>query len=70
MFFRLTNSPAMFQTIINEIPQNLINTSEVASFINNIIVRIEEEEEQDEIVEKLIKILAENDLYVKSEKCK
>ena len=70
MFFRLTNSPVMFQTIINEIPQNLINTSEVASFINNIIVGIEEEEEQDEIVEKLIKILAENDLYVKPEKCK
>ena len=70
MFFRLTNSPVMFQTIINEILQNLINTSEVASFINNIIVGIEGEEEQDETVEKLIKMLAENDLYVKPEKCK
>jgi len=33
-------------------------------------VGIEREEECDEIVEKLIKMLAENDLYVKPEKCK
>ena len=40
MFFRLTNSPAIFQTMMNEILQDLINTREVASFIDNIIVGI------------------------------
>ena len=38
IFFRLTNSPATFQTIINKILWNLINTGEVASFIDDIIV--------------------------------
>ena len=68
MFFRLTNSLAIFQIIINDILQDLINTGEVASFIDNIIVGTEEE--HDKIVEKVVKWLAENDLYVKSEKCK
>ena len=70
MFFELTNSPVIFQTMMNEILQDLINTGEVASFIDNIIVRIEEEEDHDEIVEKVVRRLAENNLYGKLEKCK
>jgi len=42
MFFRLTNSPAIFQIIMNKILQDLINTGEVASFIDNVIVGMEE----------------------------
>jgi len=42
IFFGLTNSPAMFQTMMNEILRNLINTGEVASFIDDIIVGTEE----------------------------
>ena len=42
----------------------------MASFINNVIVEMEEEERHNEVVEELIKILVENDLYVKPEKCK
>jgi len=38
IFFRLTNSPATFQTTINKILWNLINTREVASFIDDIIM--------------------------------
>jgi len=70
MFFELTNSPTMFQTIMNEILQNLINTRGVVSFIDNVIVRTEEEEGHDKVVEVVIKRLAENNLYVKLEKCK
>jgi len=70
MFFGLTNSPAMFQTMINKILQDLINTRKVESFIDDIIIRTEGEEKYDEIVEKVVKRLAENDLYVKLEKCK
>ena len=33
MFFSLTNSPATFQTIMNEILQDLINTGKVASLL-------------------------------------
>ena len=70
MFFGLTNSLAMFQTIINKILQDLINTGEVASFIDDIIVEIEEEERHDEVVEEVVKRLVENNLYIKLEKYK
>ena len=43
MFFGLINFLTTFQTIINKILRDLINTGKVASFINNIIVRTEEE---------------------------
>jgi len=70
MFFRLTNSPAIIQTTMNKILRDLINTREVASFINNIIVGTEEEKKHNEVVEEVVKRLAENDLYIKPEKCK
>ena len=38
--------------------------------MNNIIVGTEEEEGHDEVVEKVVKQLVENDLYVKPEKYK
>ena len=50
--------------------EDLINTGKVANFINNVIVETEMEEEHNEIVKKVIKRLAESDLYVKPEKCK
>ena len=70
MFFGLTNSLATFQTIINKILQDLINTGEVASFIDNIIVETEEEEDHHKVVEEVVKRIAKNDLYIKLEKCK
>ena len=70
MFFRLTNLPAMFQTMMNKILQDFINTGKVASFIDDMIIETEMEEGHDEIVEKVVKRLVENDLYVKLKKCK
>jgi len=70
MFFGLTNSLVTFQMIINKILWDLINTGEVASFINNIIVGTEEEKEYNKIVEEVIKRLTENNLYIKLGKCK
>jgi len=70
MFFGLTDSLAMFQIIINKILQDLINTEEVVSFIDDIIVGIEKEVKHNKVVREVIKMLAENYLYVKPEKCK
>jgi len=70
MFFGLTNSPVTFQTMMNKILQDLINTGKMASFIDNVIIRMETKEKHDEIVEKVVKRLAENNLYVKLEKYK
>ena len=70
MFFRLSNSLVMFQTMINKILQDFINTGEVVSFIDDVIVGKEEEEGYKKVVEEIVKMLAENDLYVKPEKNK
>jgi len=48
----------------------LINTGKVASFINDIIVETEKEKRYDRVVEKIVKRLVENNLYVKPEKNK
>ena len=70
MFFGLTNSLAMFQTIMNEILKNFINTGKVVSFIDNVVVGIETKEGYNEIVEEIVKRLVGNSLYIKPEKCK
>ena len=70
MFFGLTNSPATFQTMINELLRDLINIGKVVVFIDDIIVGTEDEEGHDELVAEVVKRLEENDLYMKPEKCK
>ena len=70
IFFGLINLPVIFQTMMNEILCDLINTGEVASFIDNIIVGTEEEERYNKVVEEVVKRLVENDSYIKIEKCK
>jgi len=70
MFFGLTNSPAIFQAMMNELLKDLINTGKVAVFIDDVIVGTETEEEHDELVVEVIRRLEENNLYVKLEKCK
>ena len=49
---------------MNKILQNLINTGEVASFIDNVIVRTKKKKEHDKAVEEVVKNLVENNLYV------
>ena len=69
MFFGMTNSPAMFQAMMNEILRNMINERKVAAFVDNVLVGTETEEGHNEIVEEVLKQLEKNDLYVKPEKC-
>ena len=70
MFFGLTNLPATFQAMMNELLRDLINTGKVAAFIDDVIVGMETEEGYDKLVMEVIKRLEENDLYVELEKCK
>jgi len=70
MFFELTNSLATFQTMMNKLLRDLINTGKVVAFIDNIIVGMKDKEGYDELVVEIIKRFEENDLYIKLEKCK
>jgi len=69
MFFRMTNSPATFQAMMNEILRDLINKEKVAVFVDNMLVGTETEEGHNEIVEEILRRLEENDLYIKPKKC-
>jgi len=69
MFFRMTNSPATVQAIMNEILRDLINEGKVAAFVDDVLIRTETKEGHDEIIEEILKRLEENDLYIKLEKC-
>ena len=65
----MTNSPTMFQAMMNEILRDLINEGKVVVFVDNVLVGMETEEGHNEIVEEILRRLKENDLYIKLEKC-
>ena len=69
MFFGMTNSPATFQAVMNEILRDLINERKVAVFIDDVLVGTKTEKGHDEIVKEILRRLEENNLYVKLEKC-
>jgi len=70
MYFGLTNSPTTFQTMMNNLFRDLINQGDIVTFINDILVATDTEEGYDELVEKVLKMLEGNDLFVKPKKCK
>ena len=55
MFFGMTNSPAMFQAMMNEILRDMINEGKVAVFVDDMLVGTETEEGHDKIVEEVLK---------------
>ena len=66
MFFRLCNSPATFQTMMNDIFHNM---PAVIVYINDILIFTKDEKGHNEIVMEVLHRLKENDLFVKLEKC-
>jgi len=55
MYFGLTNSPATFQAMMNNLFRDMINKGDVATFIDDIPVATETEEGHDEIVEEVLR---------------
>jgi len=53
---------------MNEILRDLINESKVAVFVDDVLVDTKTEKRYDKIVEKVLRRLEENNLYVKPEK--
>jgi len=70
MYFWLTNSPTTFQTMMNDLFQDLINQRDTATFIDNILVATDTKERHNKLVEEVLKRLEKNDLFVKPEKYK
>ena len=57
IYFRLTNFPATFQTIMNNLFQDMINQGTTATFIDDIIVVTKTEEGYDKIAKEVLKQL-------------
>ena len=49
MFFSLINSPATFQTMMNDIFQDLISKGVVCVYLDNILIFMETMEEHDRV---------------------
>ena len=68
MFFGLTNLLVTFQIMMNDLLRNMIEVEDIVVFINNVIVEMEIEKRHDDIIEEVLRKIAENDLFVKPEK--
>jgi len=68
MFFGLTNSPATFQVMMNDLFRDMIETEKVVAFIDGVIIATEIEEGHDEIIKEVLRMMEENDLFVEPEK--
>jgi len=69
MFFGMTNSPATFQTMMNNIFRTLIAEGIVVVYLDNILIFTKIEEEHERAVQRVLEILAEHKLFLCLEKC-
>jgi hypothetical protein len=70
MYFGLTNSPATFQTMMNEIFQDLITEGVVSIYLDDILIFTESLEEHHRITRLVLDCMREHKLYLRPEKCK
>jgi hypothetical protein len=69
MFFGLCNSPATFQTMMNDIFKELIDEGVVVVYMDDILIFTKTREEHQKVVSRVLQILKDNNLYLKPEKC-
>lgn len=69
MFFGLTNSPATFQTMMNDIFIEVIDENVVIVYMDDILVFTVTLDHHRKVVNKVLDILRKNKLYLKAEKC-
>ncbi|KAG5717440.1 hypothetical protein E4T56_gene7237 [Termitomyces sp. T112] len=68
MFFGLTNSPATFQTMMNDIFHDLIADSVVCVYLDDILIYTKTLEEHCQITRIVLECLRQHQLYLKPEK--
>jgi hypothetical protein len=69
MFFGLTNSPATFQTMMNDIFTNMILEGVVVVYLDDILIFMKDLDEHRQITHQVLRRLAEHQLYLRPEKC-
>src|ERR1700679_929796 len=70
MFFRLTKPPATFQSMMNHLFRELINEGYVTIYMDDILIHTPDDRTlHRRVVNDVLQILANNDLYLKPQKC-
>jgi len=69
MFFGMTNSPATFQTMMDDVFRTVIAEGIVIVYLDDILIFIKTEEEHERAVQRVLEILAEHKLFLRPEKC-
>jgi Reverse transcriptase (RNA-dependent DNA polymerase) len=70
MFFGLTNSPAMFQTMMNDIFQDLIMEGHVCVYLDDVLIFTKTLAGHQRILRLVLEHLRLHRLYLRPEKCK
>jgi len=69
MFFGMTNSPATFQTIMNDVFRTVIAEGVIIVYLDDILIFTKIEEEYEQAVRRVLEILTEHKLFLCLEKC-
>ncbi len=69
MFFGLTNSPATFQWMMNNIFKDLIMSGKVSIYLDDILIMSKTKEEHCRITREVLATLRKHKLFLKAKKC-
>jgi hypothetical protein len=69
MLYGMTNSPATFQTMMNDIFKDLISCGVVCIYINDILIFTKDLEEHRRVVRVVLDILRKHKLFLRHDKC-
>jgi len=69
IFFGMTNSPATFQTMINDIFWDLIVEGIMVVYLDDILIFTRTEEEHVKVIRQVLQVLQEHKLFLCPEKC-
>src|SRR6266545_296544 len=69
MFFSLTNSPATFQTMMDDIFDELITEGVIMVYLDDILIFMETLKEHRRVTQRVMELLEKNKLYLRADKC-
>jgi len=69
IFFGMTNSPATFQTMMNDIFQDLIAEGIMVVYLDDILIFTRTEEEHAKAIRRVLQVLQKHKLFLCLEKC-
>ena len=68
MFFSLSNSPATFQTMMDDVFDELISEGVIVVYLDNILIFVETLKEHWKVTQQVMELLEKNKLYLRADK--